>query len=97
LLDRMLEVTAGWPHPLQHFLGEARAAAPNGMKSLPPATMTPVMPTRSTTPSTDPQAIRALLGPDGPMAGLLDDYELRESQLQVTLAIAQLCTPGVRL
>src|SRR5438128_1260488 len=97
LLDRMLEVTAGWPHPLQHFLGEAHAAAPSGMKSLPPATMTPVTPTRSTTPSTDPQAIRALLGPDGPMAGRLDDYELRESQLQMTLAIAQLYARGGRL
>jgi len=97
LLDRMLEVTAGWPHPLQHFLGEAHAAAPSGMKSLPPATMTPVRPTRSTTPSTDPQAIRALLGPDGPMAGRLDDYELRESQLQMALAIAQLYTRGGRL
>src|SRR5438094_1907652 len=67
------------------------------MKSLPPATMTPVAPTRSTTPSTDPQAIRALLGPDGPMAGLLDDYELRESQLQMPLAIAQLYARGGRL
>ena len=97
LLDRMLEVTAGWPYPLQHFLGEAHGSAPSGMKSLLPAPMTPVTPTRSTAPSTDPQAIRALLGPDGPMAGRLDDYELRESQLQMTLAIAQLYARGGRL
>src|SRR5439155_19328603 len=97
LLNRMLELTAGWPHPLQHFMPEAHGSAPSGTKSLPPATMTPVTPTRSTAPSTDPQAIRALLGPDGPMAGRLDDYELRESQLQMTLAIAQLYARGGRL
>ena len=97
LLDRMLEVTAGWPHPLQHFLSEAHAAPPTGLTSLAPATVTPAPPARSTAPSTDPHAIRALLGPDGPMAGLLDDYELRESQLQMTLAIAQLYARGGRL
>ena len=93
----MLEVTAGWPHPLQHFLSEAHAAPPTGLTSLAPATVTPAPPARSTAPSTDPHAIRALLGPDGPMAGLLDDYELRESQLQMTLAIAQLYARGGRL
>src|SRR5438876_5551405 len=31
LLDRMLEVTAGWPHPLQHFMAEAHGSAPPGM------------------------------------------------------------------
>ena len=93
----MLEVTTGWPHPLRHFLSEAHAATPSGVKSLQPATMMPGKPARSTAPSTDPHAIRALLGPDGPMAGLLDDYELRESQLQMTLAIAQLYARGGRL
>src|SRR5438309_8544625 len=97
LLDRMVEVAEGWPHPIHYFLKEARGAGSRGVDSLPPATMSPVRPARPDTPSTDPQAIRALLGPDGPMAGLLDDYELRESQLQMTLAIAQLYARGGRL
>src|SRR5438105_4865448 len=97
LLERMLDLADGWPHPIHHFLEDARAAGPSGVDSLPPAPMSPVPATRSDSPSTDPQAIRALLGPDGPMAGLLDDYELRESQLQMTLAIAQLYARGGRL
>jgi len=97
LLDRMVEVADGWPHPIRHFFQEARDAGSSGLESLPRATAAPINPTRASTPSTDPQAIRALLGPDGPMAGLLDDYELRESQLQMTLAIAQLYARGGRL
>src|SRR5438309_466786 len=97
LLDRMLELVADWPHPLQHFLSEAHAAEPSGVHSLLPTLAAPARPARDAAPSTDPLAIRALLGPDGPMAGRLDDYELRESQLQMTLAIAQLYARGGRL
>src|SRR5207253_11321119 len=80
LLDRLLELADCWPHPIHHFLEDARAAGPSGVDSLPPVPMPPATAARPDTPSTDPQAIRALLGPDGPMADLLDDYELRESQ-----------------
>ena len=97
LLGRMLELAHDWPHPIHHFLEAARGAGSTGVESLPPSTAAPVNPARASTPSTDPQAIRALLGPDGPMAGRLDDYELRESQLQMTLAIAQLYGRGGRL
>jgi ATP-dependent DNA helicase DinG len=97
LLERMMEVARDWPHPIHHFLEDARDSGTSGVESLRPLTAAPVNPARSTAPSTDPQAIRALLGPDGPMAGLLDDYELRESQLQMTLAIAQLYARGGRL
>src|SRR3989442_4614713 len=93
----MLEVADSWPHPIHHFLDDARRAGPSGVDSLPPVPILPVAAARQDTPSTDPQAIRALLGPDGPMAGLLVDYELRESQLQMTLAIAQLYARGGRL
>src|SRR6202022_5164097 len=34
LFDRMLEVTGGWPHPLQHFLSEAHAVGASGLDSL---------------------------------------------------------------
>jgi predicted DnaQ family exonuclease/DinG family helicase len=97
LLDRMLEVADGWPHPIGHFLEDARGAGASGLASLPPKTAAPISPANAGTPSTDPQTIRALLGPEGPMAGRLSDYELRESQLQMTLAIAQLYARGGRL
>lgn len=97
LFDRILELAAGWPHPLAHFLSEAHAAGRSGFDSVPPIAAPLGRPARSAAPSTDPLAIRALLGPNGPMAGRLDDYELRESQLQMTLAIAQLYGRGGRL
>jgi Rad3-related DNA helicase len=97
LLDRMLEAAEGWPHPLHHFLRDAHTAGFSGVESLARQPVAASTASRPTSPSTDPQAIRALLGPDGPMAGLLEDYELRESQLQMTLAIAQLYARGGRL
>ena len=97
LLDRMLEVTLGWSHPLRDFLEEAQGAGPNGQVSLrpppPPAQAVP----RTGEPLTDPEAIRDLLGPDGPMAAGLEDYELREAQQQMALAVAQLFHRGGRL
>jgi ATP-dependent DNA helicase DinG len=97
LLERMLEISTDWPHPLRHFVEEVHRAGPNGRDSLPRMADAPVALDRDAVPSTDPQAIRELLGPDGPMAARLDDYELRESQLQMALAIAQLYARGGRL
>ena len=68
LFDRMLEVVADWPHPLRHFLLEAYAAGSSGIDSLATAAAAPPQLPRDASPSTDPLAIRALLGPDGPMA-----------------------------
>jgi len=97
LLDRMLAATAGWDDPVAEFLSEAARAGPTEQLSVPrPISVSRPEP-REGTPSTDPQAIKALLGPQGPMAERLDDYELRESQLQMTLAIAQLYSRGGRL
>jgi Rad3-related DNA helicase/DNA polymerase III epsilon subunit-like protein len=97
LLGRMLELAEGWPHPLHHFLSDANAGGASGVDSLPSRPAAPVRPTNGSAPATDPRAISALLGPDGPMAGLLEDYELRESQLQMSLAVAQLYARGGRL
>src|SRR5207302_275312 len=48
-------------------------------------------------PRRDPAGIRALLDPEGPLAERLEDYEFRESQQQMTLAVAQLFERGGRL
>ena len=97
LLGRMLEVAEGWPHPLHHFLRDAHRGGASGVESLPRRPAAPARATSGSVPATDPKAISALLGPDGPMAGLLEDYELRESQLQMSLAVAQLYARGGRL
>ncbi|TMD50474.1 MAG: hypothetical protein E6I86_00920 [Chloroflexi bacterium] len=97
LLGRMLELAEGWPHPLHHFLRDVHAGGASGEESLPRRPAAPVRTTNGSAPATDPKAISALLGPDGPMAQLLEDYELRESQLQMSLAVAQLYARGGRL
>ncbi|TAN34412.1 hypothetical protein EPN29_03350 [bacterium] len=45
-------------------------------------------------PPDDPELVAALLGPEGPLAGVLPDYEHRESQLQMLLAVAQIQARG---
>ena len=96
LLDRMLEITAGWEHPVRAFLHRAQTAGPHGHASLaepePPAATA----TAEGVPLDSPRAIADLLGPGGPMARL-DDYEFREAQQQMALAVAQLYDRGGRL
>jgi len=48
-------------------------------------------------PPEDPSAVAALLDPDGVLASALPDYELREAQLQMVLAVAQIMRRGGRL
>ena len=45
-------------------------------------------------PPDDPALVAALLGPEGPLAGVLPDYEHREPQLQMLLAVAQIQARG---
>ncbi len=45
-------------------------------------------------PPDDPGLMVALLGPQGPLAGLLPGYEHREPQLQMLLAVAQIQARG---
>lgn len=97
LLERMLEVTQGWSHPIRHFIEDAKLAGPDGMSSFKAPAATLKQPPRGGSPSTDPKSIGALLGPEGPMAASLPDYELREPQLQMALAVAQLFSRGGRL
>jgi len=45
-------------------------------------------------PPDDPTALAGLLGPEGPLAGLIPGYEHREPQLQMLLAVAQIQARG---
>src|SRR2546428_7936251 len=49
---------------------------------------------KSAQPPDDPGLVAALLGPEGPLAGLLPGYEHREPQLQMLLAAAQIQARG---
>jgi ATP-dependent DNA helicase DinG len=97
LLDRLRETMGDWEDPVKDFFDAAVAAGPSGQATFVPAGVAASTRHPEGRPSTDPNQIRALLGPDGPMAERLDDYELRESQLQMTLAVAQLFARGGRL
>jgi predicted DnaQ family exonuclease/DinG family helicase len=45
-------------------------------------------------PPEDPELMVAMLAPEGPLAGALPDYEHREPQLQMLLAVAQIQSRG---
>ncbi len=45
-------------------------------------------------PPDDPALMVAMLGPEGPLAGAIPDYEHREPQLQMLLAVAQIQARG---
>jgi predicted DnaQ family exonuclease/DinG family helicase len=72
-------LTAANPVPASARL--SREQAPSGRKA--PAE-----------PPEDPDLVAALLGPEGPLAGLLPGYEHREPQLQMLLAVAQIQSRG---
>jgi predicted DnaQ family exonuclease/DinG family helicase len=46
------------------------------------------------TPPEDPALVAALLGPEGPLAGVMPGYEHREPQVQMLLAVAQIQARG---
>lgn len=67
------------PNPEAESTMTAKAARPDGGREVPPD---------------DPRLMAALLGPEGPLAGRLPDYEHREPQMQMLLAVAQIQARG---
>ncbi len=81
--------------------GALLAAAAGGEEAGPSAPPAPPAPETAAAPDTpdgggrlDPVRIAALLGPDGPLAGDGDGYELREGQQQMAMAVAQAFNRG---
>lgn len=103
LKESLLVLTATYTWPLASFFAEALTApepspAPDlyGAATL-PAWGRPTPATRglrAEMPPDDPNAVAALLGPEGPLAGGLPGYEHREPQLQMLLAVAQIQARG---
>ncbi len=91
LKESMLALVAPYPWAIARFFADA-LAAPNpdpvpasatvGHAHHPPRSAVP--------PPDDPVQMAALLGPEGPLAGVLPGYEHREPQLQMLLAVAQI-------
>ena len=95
LKESMLALVAAYPWSVARFFADA-LSAPN--LSPEPETTVRVEPARrrrsGETPPDDPNAVAALLGPDGPLANVLAGYEHRESQMQMLLAVAQIQSRG---
>jgi predicted DnaQ family exonuclease/DinG family helicase len=99
LKESMLALVAPYAWPIASFFAEALTA---------PASLAPVPP-RSLAGAgaaagrgregldDDPAKLVGLLAPDGALASALPDYEHREQQLQMLLAVAQIMQRGGRL
>ena len=94
LKESMLALVAPYEWAVARFFAEA-LIAPNPDPG--PTSVEVVDSVRRGTaevPPDDPALVAALLGPEGPLAGVLPDYEHREPQLQMLLAVAQIQARG---
>jgi predicted DnaQ family exonuclease/DinG family helicase len=94
LKDSMLALVAPYGWAVARFFADA-LTAPNPET---PITRRGTKPASSRKaagePPEDPELMVALLAPEGPLAGVLPDYEHREPQLQMLLAVAQIQSRG---
>jgi Rad3-related DNA helicase/DNA polymerase III epsilon subunit-like protein len=94
LKESMLALVAPYGWSIARFFADA-LTAPNSEANL---TSDQVVDSArgdaAESPPDDPALMSALLGPDGPLAGLLPGYEHREPQLQMLLAVAQIQARG---
>jgi ATP-dependent DNA helicase DinG len=94
LKESMLALVAPYGWSIARFFADA-LTAPNPDPGAASAEVVDSVRGRSAEPPPDdPAAVAALLGPGGPLAGLLPGYEHREPQLQMLLAVAQIQARG---
>jgi DNA polymerase-3 subunit epsilon/ATP-dependent DNA helicase DinG len=101
LKESMLALVAPYGWAVASFFAEALTQSvdlppvrsrPNRSSRLVPSERPP-----ADSPDDDPNALAELLAPGGPLALAFPDYEHRESQLQMLLAVAQTMKRGGRL
>ncbi len=98
LKETMLALVAPYPWPVARFFAEALTAPnPDPMPASAARAHAQHEPKPARLPPDDPDLLAALLGPEGPLAGLLPGYEHREPQLQMLLAVAQIQGRGGNL
>ena len=91
LKESMLALVAPYVWPIARFFADALTAPnPDPMPASAVRAHTPHEAKPSGLPPDDPDVVAALLGPEGPLAGLLPGYEHREPQMQMLLAVAQI-------
>ncbi len=94
LKESMLALVAPYDWSIARFFADALTAAnpdPDGAST---EVVDSIRGKAAENPPDDPTLVAALLGPDGPLAGLLPGYEHREPQLQMLLAVAQIQARG---
>jgi DNA polymerase-3 subunit epsilon/ATP-dependent DNA helicase DinG len=95
LKEAMLALVAPYPWAVARFFADALTAANPNLEPTSAERVESVARGRgSEAPPDDPSVMAALLGPDGPLAGLLPGYEHREPQMQMLLAVAQIQARG---
>ena len=98
LKESMLALVAPYTWPLARFFADSLTAPnPDPMPASAVRAHTPHEAKAAGPPPNDPGLVAALLGPEGPLAGLLPGYEHREPQMQMLLAVAQIQGRGGRL
>jgi len=94
LKESMLALVAPYTWPIARFFAESLTAPNPETLPSPVARSHAQREEKSGRPPDDPDLVAALLGPEGPLAGLLPGYEHRETQLQMLLAVAQIQARG---
>jgi len=98
LKEKMLALVAPYGWAIASFFAEALALpAPLGFQRPARAAALPASGRSRRDADDDPARLAALLAPGGPLATALPDYEHREGQLQMLLAVAQTMRRGGRL
>jgi ATP-dependent DNA helicase DinG len=98
LKEKMLALVAPYGWAIASFFAEALAQpVPVGFRPARPVADRAGGPGRRREADDDPTLLAALLAPGGPLATALPDYEHREGQVQMLLAVAQTMRRGGRL
>ncbi|GAC1658781.1 MAG: helicase C-terminal domain-containing protein [Candidatus Dormibacteraceae bacterium] len=98
LKESMLALVAPYTWAIARFFAEAlTAAAPVSGPTPPGRPDAGQRRSQREAPAWDPASLPGLLLPDGPLAAAFPGYEHRDSQLQMTLAVAQILDRGGRL
>jgi len=95
LKESMLALVAPYEWPVARFFADALTASnPNPEPASAVRLEAAGRGRAAELPPEDPRALAGLLGPEGPLAGLIPGYEHREPQLQMLLAVAQIQARG---
>ena len=94
LKESMLALVAPYEWSIARFFAEALTVLSPDHRAPANPVVESIRGRPAEAPSGEPAVVAALLGPEGPLAGVLPGYEHRESQVQMLLAVAQIQARG---